>query len=835
MPVLEGEELPLAGQEVRLTLLHTSDIHSRLIPYDFAPLKTDVDLGLIPEAGPFGGATRMAAIVKRERARTDRVLHLDSGDCFQGAPIFNINNGEAEFRILSEMKLDAAVVGNHEFDAGLTNFVTKARDFASFPLLAANYFWDVPTDESGSNAGAARVTAPYSIRTVQGLRVGVIGMANISSLNSLVEGGNSLQATPLEQNEAARAYVELLRPVTDLIVITSHLGLHEDQDVVRGYEAYYEYERARPFIEREKNPWKVLEWQAGASEGDPRAVVKVFIPGVSGIDAIMGGHLHVVLNPPQSVSDPDGRKVLLVHSGAFAKYVGRADLVVKMPEGKGTRDGAEIVSHDYRVFPLDALWCDDGMRKLYADNFWTAGQFMARPDVRAAVQRCGQQEDRRTTGLLQPYILGMDYNLNLTSIFAYAPRDVSRRNNSTGGDSPLGNIAADSMRKRRRVEAEMALTNSLGIRDNLYAGVVSQESMFNVFPFENTINIMYLSGTEIQEMLDFVAERSSERGCVSQAQVSGVRFTMDCAQVQINDLEIQCKPELRGADCPAENREGHAPWQCLDDQNGKRCWAHPAIDIVINGKPIDPNGSYRVAVNDYIAKGGSGFRVLKRNTTRIETGISLRDSLIGYMQGFCTCDDINAGDKQSATGEYCGTLVNGEYKVSDEIKSYCAATQDFKAALPTLDKKVTLKDAVTREVKEGTCTCRDLFLSTENAAERCNLPGLTPEKIQLACARDDVKVGKKADGQACTCEDLLENVDTAPQRCSAPDLKPASIAGMCAMPAGPYTGRCSCRELLVGATACGIITPQLRTFCENPSSVAVANATEDNRIGRRVK
>ena len=151
MPVLDGEEYNLAGQEVRLTLLHSSDIHSRLIPYDFAPLKTDTDLGLIPEAGPFGGATRIAALIKRERSKADRVLHLDSGDCFQGAPIFNQNLGEVEFRFLSDIRLDAAVIGNHEFDAGAQNFVQKARDFATFPLLSANYYWDVPTDTTSNS------------------------------------------------------------------------------------------------------------------------------------------------------------------------------------------------------------------------------------------------------------------------------------------------------------------------------------------------------------------------------------------------------------------------------------------------------------------------------------------------------------------------------------------------------------------------------------------------------------------------------------------------------------------------------------------------------------
>ncbi|QRN94274.1 bifunctional metallophosphatase/5'-nucleotidase [Archangium violaceum] len=772
MPVMEGQDIDLSGQEVRLTFLHTSDIHSRLIPYDFAPLKTDTDLGIIPEAGPFGGATRLGAILKRERNRAERVLHLDSGDCFQGAPIFNVNSGEAEFRFLSKMRLDAAVIGNHEFDAGLANFVQKARDFATFPLMAANYYWDSPKDPG--NEQAALNSEPYVIRNVQGLKVGIIGMANISSLNSLVEGGNSLQATPLEQNEAARAYVEMLRPVVDLIVVVSHLGLTEDQDLIRGYEAYYEYERARPFIERDRDQWKVMEWADPDLEGNPKAVVKVFIPGVSGLDVIMGGHLHVVLNPPQELTDPSGRKVVLVHSGAFAKYVGRMDMVVKVPRTEErTLDGAEVSSHSYRAFPLDGLWCNEAMRAWYRDNFWNPGQFINAPGVREAIAQCQQQEDRETTDLLQPYMLGMDFNLQLTSIFSYAPRDVARRNTSSGGDSPLGNITADSMRKRRAVEAEMALTNSLGIRDNLYAGVVTQEAMFNVFPFENTINIMYLSGTEVQEMFDFVAERSASRGCVSQAQVSGARFTMDCAQVQLNDLRIPCDPARNASDCPQEEREGHAPWQCIADQDGERCYAHPATDISINGNPINPNGMYRVAVNDYIAKGGSGFSVLKRNTTRQETGISLRDSLIGYMQNFCTCDDVNAGRETSKTGERCGTLIEGKWVVDDQTRNFCAKAQEF-------------EDALARTV--GDCTCRQLLnIPAEEAAARCHV------------------------------ED------------------PAEIQSTCNVPAGPYTGRCNCRDALSGLQECGSVTRQLETFCENPTEMPIANAIEDGRIGRRVK
>ncbi|MBU8898240.1 bifunctional metallophosphatase/5'-nucleotidase [Corallococcus sp. H22C18031201] len=809
MPVLEGQDYHLEGQEVRLTILHTSDIHSRIIPYDFTPLKTDQDLGLVPEAGPFGGAARMAGILKRERTKGDRILHLDSGDCFQGAPIFNVNTGEVEFRFLSRMHADAAVVGNHEFDAGALNFVQKARDFATFPLLAANYKWD--DWKQLDNNQAELVTSPYTLKVIKGVRVGVIGMANISSLNSIVEGGNSLQATPLEQNEAARAYVELLRPVTDLLVVVSHLGLTEDQDLIQGYEAYYEYGKITNFLERPTDKWTVLEWFG--PEGDPKSVVRVHIPGVSGLDVVLGGHLHVVLNPPQLIADPSGRKVVLSHSGAFAKYVGRLDLVVKMPEVLGQGEGAEVISEDYQVFPLDALWCNEAMRKYRFDPriFWEAGKFIQAPGVREAIEQCRQKEDAETTDLLVPYILGMDFNLQLTSIFSYAPKDVQRRNTSTGGDSPLGNIAADSMRKRKRVEAEVALTNSLGIRDNLYAGVVTQEAMFNVFPFENTINIMYLSGLEMQEMFDFVAERSSERGCVSQAQISGAKFTMDCAQVQLNDLRIPC------SQCPADNREGHAPWQCLEDVNGARCWAHPATDIQINGKALDPNGTYRVAVNDYIAKGGSGFTVLKRNTTRQETGISLRDSLIGYMQNFCTCDDINAGHATRGGvdgAQPCGSLVNGVWTVDDATKASCRRMQDFEDEL---------------SVRVGSCSCGDL-LKRGYDPKGCGAENVTtPEQAQQACMS-----GKKVG--SCTCGEL-QGRDYNPSGCNAPDIGTVELAkAACTTSPGPYTGRCTCRDVLAGNNpTCGNVTLQLRNFCENPTAMPLANALDDGRIGRRVK
>ena len=142
--------------------------------------------------------------------------------------------------------------------------------------------------------------------------------------------------------------------------------------------------------------------------------------------------------------------------------------------------------------------------------------------------------------------------------------------------------------------------------------------MYNVFPFDNTITTMYLSGDETQQMLDFVAARSAERGCRTQAQVSGIYFDLVCADRR-HRLQRAPRPPR-----PAVRQE-HLPRRPLPHA-GRHLQRHDAC------KPLNPFGEYRVAVNDYIAAGGSGFSVLKRNTTKFNTGISLRDALVDYIR-----------------------------------------------------------------------------------------------------------------------------------------------------------------------------------------------------------
>ncbi len=675
---IETEQSNIAGSTIRLTVLRTSDIHSRLFPYDLKPNSHDEGDGLYGGTAPYGGLERIAALIQRERQRGQRVVYLDSGDIFQGAPVFNFGDGEPEFRWLAAIGADAVALGNHEFDKGHTNLAIQAERWVNYPLLAANYVFKDWSVEQNTNLG--RTIQPFTIVNAGGLRLGIIGMGDIGSMYTIMDGANSAGITPLEANETVRAYVEFLSPAVDLVVVLSHLGLTEDQELTDGHDMYFgEDQDLRQFTERDQDPWIEMD----CPECQP-GVEKFWVPGVRGIDVILGGHLHVLTRPPMVLTDPAGRKVLLEHPGAFAKFMTRLDLMVAVPadeylcvsgrcvpednhfsyqtacttdadceRGRLAPYGAEIVAHEQTLSPIDTIWCSEPRPQSYLPDGSMNPFFALETGVLAA--HCAARGHAATRNLLTPYRTQMEFDPRfiLTQVFGYTPKGVDRKDTATGGDAPLGDMTTTAMMVRKRVEAEFCVTNTLGIRDNFYPGVIDMETVFNVFPFENTITVMYLSGYEIEEMFDFITERSSGRGCQSQAQISGCSFVMNCGQVKLNDRAQPCdapedccalRPELCSPDY-----EGSNAWQCLLDKGAAqgRCYAHPAEDIRISGAPLNLTASYKMATNDYIAGGGSGFSMLRRNTTKINTNIPMREALIEYMGRYPTCRDLLSSDPNS--------------------------------------------------------------------------------------------------------------------------------------------------------------------------------------------
>jgi 5'-nucleotidase/UDP-sugar diphosphatase len=617
---------PIDGQDLVITFLHTSDWHARILPFFESLNIIDQGLGLQQGAAPFGGVSRMKTIIDEQRRFSTRSIFLDSGDCFQGAPIFNAYSGAAEYSTMSAMGMDVQVIGNHEFDRGGVSWANVAKANASYPLLAANYQL---TDTSPLQG----IAQPYQIINIDGFKVGVIGMANKSSITSIFDQGNSLGIIPVGDVGVAQFYADFLRPQVNLIVAVSHMGLEDDILIAKE---------------------------------------------VRGLDLIFGGHNHIVVRPPLQIDSEvePGRKVLITHSGAFMKYVGRLDVVVR--QTPNDPNDWEVISNSFQLFPIDTR----------------------------------TPEDPLMLDVLRPYVFGLQQTVELTQPVAYAPQEISRFALS-GGDSPLGNIVASAMLSPVQVRAQFALTNSQGIRAQIAPGPVTIEQLFNIFPFDNLVTTMTLSGREVQEMLDFVARRSASRGCQTQAQVAGISWVNDCRATT-------CLPPDADGNRACDGKPERA---CTEDFD---CRAS-AEDILIGGEPLVQDLSYGIAVNDFIAQGGSGFVVLARNTTKVNTDLSLRDGVQNFfgafprLDDFKTCNTINTADPNVCGEPEAGSLADlccnlticyaaADGQTTDLIEQCSSevATQSVALCTAFLEGSPERVDCETKAVENAEVSCRAL-------------------------------------------------------------------------------------------------------------------------------
>jgi 5'-nucleotidase len=251
----------------QLTILHTNDVHSRLEPFAMDGSKNQ---GL-------GGVAARAAMIKQIRNEGGQVLLLDAGDIFQGTPFFNLYKGEPEMKAMAAMGYDAATMGNHDFDAGLDNFV-KQLGHATFPILLCNYdFTNTPMEFKYQ---------PYKIFKKGKLKIGVTGvgieMAGLVPDNLF---GNTKYFNPIEKvNETA---AKLKKEAScDMVICLSHLG--------------YKY-----------NNNKISDI--------------VLAKETENIDLIIGAHTHTFMESPEAYKNKSGDDVIINQVGWAGIQMGRLD------------------------------------------------------------------------------------------------------------------------------------------------------------------------------------------------------------------------------------------------------------------------------------------------------------------------------------------------------------------------------------------------------------------------------------------------------------------------------------------------------------------------------
>jgi 2',3'-cyclic-nucleotide 2'-phosphodiesterase (5'-nucleotidase family) len=409
----------------KLTILHTNDTHSAMVPFETGSIPA---VGSAPNAAwmtgagywdiwhflcnpDYAGIARMATLIKKLRKADDNVLALNAGDVFVGSFEFNKYLGYPELKIMENL-YDAMALGNHEFDLGietlagvLSGQVAGAAP-VNLPILCAN------VDFSGTPFSAPPLQGmiqPSMIKMVGDVKVGIFGLVTQEPQNYGDEV-NQRFLHPYEDTNhpmntlwayAAGLAGGLREQHCDVVICLSHLGTALDL--------------------------------FGLADNVP------------GIDVIVGGHSHDVYAQPIV---RNGK--IIVQAGYFGLYLGELKLDVAA--------GGGVTLDSWTLHRVDGRVKED-------------------PQVRAAVNKV-------RSGVVNDPRFGPVY----TQIVATALRDISKSWPATGPnrDTPLGNLVTDAVRNRLTkagFQVDCAL-DVLGYEGgDIFAGKVVGNNILRAVPY----------------------------------------------------------------------------------------------------------------------------------------------------------------------------------------------------------------------------------------------------------------------------------------------------------------------------------------------------------------
>lgn len=269
------------GQQAEISILHVNDFHGFAEPYK--PLGSDELLGGISYL-----ATKATELRKEKPS-----LLLSAGDMIQGNNWANLFQGESVIKWMNEMRFDAMVVGNHEFDFG-QQVLKKRISEARFPIL-------------GANVVGLSSLKPYIIKELHGVKIAIIGVTTEDTPIS-THPKNVMGLKFLSPVDTVEKYVKELRAQSDIVIVLSHIGYSVD---------------------------------------------RILAEKVKGVDVIVGGHSHTRINEPVRVGDAvivqaweHGKALgvldLTIEGGKVVRFKGHLE-EIKPEKDKEDREAASLV------------------------------------------------------------------------------------------------------------------------------------------------------------------------------------------------------------------------------------------------------------------------------------------------------------------------------------------------------------------------------------------------------------------------------------------------------------------------------------------------------------
>lgn len=564
------------ANQAHLRIMETTDIHVNVLPYDYYGDKPNDTMGL----------SRTATLIDAVRKEATNSMLVDNGDFLQGNPMGDFIAYERGMKegdlhpVIKAMNLlgyDASTLGNHEFNYGLS-FMDKVLAGANFPFVCANL---VRGTQLASNPREDQTyLKPYMIldKTVRDgagaehpIKVGIIGFVppQIMIWDSKNLTGS---VTTRDIVEAAKAWVPQIREEgADIVIALSHSGI----DI---------------------------------GSGDMMENASFHVAGVEGIDAIFTGHQHLVFPGKkdfQGLAGVDTEKGTLqgkpaVQAGFWGSHMGLIDLMLE-------RDGNKwkIVSATSEARPIYER-VDGKNKALVGDDQKMVDDL--KPEHEATLAYV-----RRPVGKT---------SAPLYSYFALVADDPSVQIVSQAQTWYIQDLLKESKWKDLPVLSAAAPFKSGGRGGPDYytdvpAGDIAIKNVADLYLYPNTVRAVVITGAQVKEWLEMSAGifNKVEAGKADQPLINPdfPAYNFDVIDGVTYKVDVSQPPK-------------YDPKGAVLNAGSNRI-----VDLMFDGKPIDPAAQFVVATNNYRAGGGGNFPEINSSKVILEAPDTNRDVIVRYI------------------------------------------------------------------------------------------------------------------------------------------------------------------------------------------------------------
>ena len=413
------------GNLKKLTIIHSNDLHS-----DFMAKEVDKEL--------LGGISMLSGYVNKVRHEEENVIYTISGDMFRGSIIDSEYKGMSTIEIMNMLTPDVVTLGNHEVDYGLAHllFIEKC---AQFPIINANMY---------ITTNGVRLFKSHIIKEIDGMKILFIGLLTEEVLHSTKQ--DRIIGSFVDVDEAAGEVGKICNAYRtediDFTVLLTHIGFDADINLA-----------------------KVL---------DPRW----------GVDIIIGGHSHTLLEKPEIVNG-----IPIVQAAYGTSQIGRFDIMVDT-------DNNCIDSYEWKLIPID----DDYCPRDYA--------------LEEVIEKYKTETDRKYKRILT----------RLADKYTHPCREQ---------ETTLGKLFSDAFKDA--LGLDIMLVGSGSIRKEEMGPIVLLEDLLQVFPYSDEVYRITVTGEQLKKMVKHILRKGSLQGNTEFYQFSkGFEIEFDYENQELLSLSL---------------------------------------------------------------------------------------------------------------------------------------------------------------------------------------------------------------------------------------------------------------------------------------------------------